>query len=40
MEPENQVEVAGGDARHAEKMRKKQTAQAKIMASKTANRAC
>lgn len=35
MEPENQVEVAGGDARHAEKMRKKQTAQAKIMASKT-----
>lgn len=35
MEPESEVEVAGGDARHAEKMRKKQTAQAKIMASKT-----
>jgi cob(I)alamin adenosyltransferase len=35
MESESEVEAAAGDARHAEKMRKKQAAQAKIMANKT-----
>jgi cob(I)alamin adenosyltransferase len=35
MEPESKAERAGDEARHAEKMRKKQSAQAKILESKT-----
>ena len=35
METDGELETASGDARHAEKMRKKQAAQAKIMANKT-----
>ncbi|MEC3909082.1 cob(I)yrinic acid a,c-diamide adenosyltransferase [Sphingobium sp. CR2-8] len=35
METDSKVEALGDDARHAEKMRKKQSAQAKVMASKT-----
>ncbi|WP_328274515.1 cob(I)yrinic acid a,c-diamide adenosyltransferase [Sphingobium sp.] len=35
MEADSEVEALAGDARHAEKMRKKQAAQAKIMANKT-----
>lgn len=35
MELESEAATPGGDARHAEKMRKKQAAQAKIMANKT-----
>lgn len=35
METDSEVEAVVGDARHAEKMRKKQAAQAKIMANKT-----
>ena len=35
METDGQVEAVNSDARHAEKMRKKQAAQAKIMANKT-----
>jgi len=35
METDGEVEAVNGDARHAEKMRKKQAAQAKIMANKT-----
>ncbi|PKB25392.1 cob(I)yrinic acid a,c-diamide adenosyltransferase [Novosphingobium kunmingense] len=35
METDSAEEAAGGDTRHAEKMRKKQAAQAKIMANKT-----
>lgn len=35
MEIDGEVEAVNGDARHAEKMRKKQAAQAKIMANKT-----
>jgi len=35
METDGEVEAVNGDARHAEKMRKKQAAQAKIIANKT-----
>lgn len=35
MEADSEVEALAGDVRHAEKMRKKQAAQAKIMANKT-----
>ena len=35
MEADSEVAAVAGDARHAEKMRKKQAAQAKIMANKT-----
>ncbi|WP_062345664.1 cob(I)yrinic acid a,c-diamide adenosyltransferase [Novosphingobium sp. CCH12-A3] len=35
MEADSEVAALAGDARHAEKMRKKQAAQAKIMANKT-----
>lgn len=35
MEPDSETTASDGDARHAEKMRKKQAAQAKIMANKT-----
>ncbi|MDE1917471.1 MAG: cob(I)yrinic acid a,c-diamide adenosyltransferase [Sphingomonadales bacterium] len=35
MEPDSETTAPDGDARHAEKMRKKQAAQAKIMANKT-----
>ena len=35
MEADSEAEAVAGDARHAEKMRKKQAAQAKIMANKT-----
>ena len=35
METDSEVQAVSDDARHAEKMRKKQTAQTKIMASKT-----
>lgn len=35
MEPDSETTAPDGDARHAERMRKKQAAQAKIMANKT-----